>query len=74
LITTTDWLTQLDGKYGDRCYGSDCALNTNLFKDPAGYLKSLPTSDWPPTVFEGLRDTAAKLVSAQRVTEGDEIA
>jgi hypothetical protein len=69
LISTADWLTTLDGGFGDCTLGRDCGLNTNLFLDLTGYLKSLPPSDRPQTVFENLHATAAKLVRAQNVID-----
>jgi parvulin-like peptidyl-prolyl isomerase len=62
-ITVTDWLNKLD----DDDKNNDCALNTEPFLGLAGYLKSLPPSNDPQTIFKGLQETADKLVTAQNV-------
>ena len=65
VITARDWLNKLD----DKSTYSDCALNTDPFLNLAGYLKSLPPSDDPQKVFQGLRETAEKIVTAQNVID-----
>lgn len=60
-ITVSDWLDKLD----DRDEYSDCALNTGPFLGLAGYLKSLPSSSDPQTIFWGLQGAAYKIASAQ---------
>jgi tetratricopeptide (TPR) repeat protein len=64
-IRIPDWLERLDLDDDRR----ECALNTEPFLNFAGYLKSLPTSDKPQAIFENLRDTARKLVTAQNVID-----
>ena len=61
------WLRILDDNdpYG---YGS-CPLNTGLFLDTAGYLKSLPASNDPEHVFRSLHETARKFLNAQADVE-----
>jgi hypothetical protein len=66
VITASDWLKKLD----DDNKSNDCPLNTEPFLDLAGYLKTLPPSDNPQNVFESLRETAEKIVSAQNVITG----
>jgi len=57
VTTASDWLKSLD----------DGPLNAEPLLDLAGYLKSLPSSDDPQKVFDGLRATATKIVDAQIV-------
>ena len=65
VVQVSDWLKRLD----DRDKAESCALNTDPFLDLASYLKALPPSDNPQTVFESLRDTATRLVTAQNVID-----
>jgi hypothetical protein len=60
-IKVSDWLDMLDD---DNKY-DNCPLNTVLFLDQAGYLKSLPSSDDPGIVFSNLYDAAEKIVTAK---------
>ena len=62
VIPVSDWLEKLDDDNT-----SDCPLNTEPFLDLAGYLKSLPPSDNPQEVFESLRKTAEKILTAQNI-------
>ena len=55
-VTVSDWIKELEGD-----------LNTGPFLDFAGYLKSLPSSDDPRKVFDGLHKTAETIVAAQNV-------
>ena len=58
------WLTKLnDGNWAL----SDCPLNTAAFLDLAGYLKSLSVSEDPNEIFDGLHQTAKKIVVAGNV-------
>ena len=66
VITASDWLKKLDD--GDK--SNDCPLNTGPFLDLAGYLKSLPPSNDPSTVFRPLHEIARKIVTAQNVITG----
>lgn len=61
------WLRNLDDNdpYG---YAS-CPLNTGLFLDAAGYLRSLPASNDPEHVFRSLHETARKFLNAQADVE-----
>jgi tetratricopeptide (TPR) repeat protein len=59
----SDWLKKLD----DDNKNDDCALNTELFLDLPGYLKSLPPSDDSNKIFEGLLEPADKMTTAQNV-------
>jgi tetratricopeptide (TPR) repeat protein len=61
-VTASDWLGELDEDYGD------CPLNTDLFLDFAGYLKTLH-SDNPQNLFSALRTTAEKSIDAQNVID-----
>lgn len=65
LVPRKIWLKRLD----DTNQSDDRALNTNPLGDLAGYLKALPPSDNPQTVFDALRATAGKLVTAQNVID-----
>lgn len=67
VTTVSDWLNKLDD---DDLTHILCPLNTGPFLDLAGYLKSLPASDDPEKVFDGLRETAEKIVEAQNVIAG----
>ncbi|MBP6005205.1 MAG: hypothetical protein KA746_17385 [Pyrinomonadaceae bacterium] len=64
-ITVSDWLDLLD----DDDTTNYCPLNTGPFRDLTGYLKSLPTSSDPKSVFESQLHTAEKLVKAQIVVQ-----
>ena len=66
VVTASDWIAKL---YDEKT-SNDCPLNTDLFLDFAEYLKSLPTSDNPQTVFKTLHETASKMVKAQNVITG----
>jgi len=71
-IAVTDWLQKLDNsRETNNMAVSDrtdlCPLNTDLFLDLAGYLRSLPSPDDPKTVFKGLLKTAFRIVEAQYV-------
>ena len=63
VISVSDWLKKLD----DDDDKSDCPLNTEPFLDLAGHLRSLPKSDSATNVFDGLRETAVKIVGAQNI-------
>ena len=62
-IAVSDWLKRLDNDNKD----DDCPLNTRLFLDLPGHLKSLPRSDDPGAIFSGLNATAKAIVTAQNV-------
>ena len=64
-IGVSDWLSRLD----DATTTDYCPLNTGPFLDLASYLKSLPPSDDPQKVFEGLSDTVKRTVQAQIVVD-----
>ena len=63
VIAVSDWLKKLDDDNKD----NDCPLDTVLFLDLADYLKSLPPSGDSKKVFDGLREPADKIVTAQNV-------
>jgi tetratricopeptide (TPR) repeat protein len=63
VVTASNWLGKLDDDGGY----NDCPLNTGPFLDLAEYLKSLPPSDDPRSVFESLRQTATKIITAQNI-------
>jgi tetratricopeptide (TPR) repeat protein len=54
----SDWLKRLDGL-------DYKGLNTGIFLDLASHLKSLPQSEKPEKLFEGLLDAAQELVKTQ---------
>jgi len=60
-----DWLVKLDNE--DRY--DYCSLNTDIFLDLAGYLKSLQRSDDPHKLFDALYNTASKIAGAQIVID-----
>ena len=62
-MSVSDWLKRLDDDNKDE----ECPLNTRLFLDLPGYLKSLPRSDDPKVIFSGLNDAAKVIVNAQNV-------
>ena len=62
-IAVSDWLKRLDDENKD----DDCPLNTRLFLDLPGHLKSLPRSDDPNAIFSGLNAVAKAIVTAQNV-------
>jgi hypothetical protein len=49
---------------------NDCPLNTRLFLDLPGHLKSLPRSDDPRVIFDNLQEAAKVIVTAQNVVTG----
>ena len=62
-IAASDWLKRLDDDNKD----DDCPLNTRLFLDLPGHLKSLPHSDDPQAIFSGLYAAAKTIITAQDV-------
>jgi hypothetical protein len=64
--TVAEWL----GKLEDDDKSHACPLNTGPFLDLSGYLKSLPPSNDPIKVFNGLRETARDIFTAQNVVTG----
>jgi hypothetical protein len=60
---TAAWLVKLE----DDDKGHACPLNTGPFLDLTGHLKSLPRSNDPNKVFDGLLETARQIVTAQNV-------
>ena len=64
VITVSDWLKKLD----DDNTSNDCPLSAAPFLDLSGYLKSLPSDD-AEKIFNGMFDTAEKIVSAQNVIQ-----
>ena len=66
IIRASDWLKVLDSNSQNCCAG----LNSAPFLDLAAYLKSLPASDDPQKVFDGLFNTAERLVGTQTAVVG----
>ncbi len=66
VIGASDWLRNLDD--GDKSH--DCPLNTSLFLDMGGYLKSLTSSGNPKTHLSRSIEAVKKQVSARRVIVG----
>jgi hypothetical protein len=65
-VAVFDWLKMLDDENKD----NDCPLNTRLFLDLPGHLKSLPRSDDPRAIFSSLHEAAKVIVTAQNVVTG----
>ena len=63
VVTASDWLQDCLDNAIPYAY---CPLNTALFLDQAGYLKSLSPSDNPKRVFYDLHKTAETIVRAQK--------
>jgi len=61
-LTSLDWVSKISADDT-----SDTPLSTAPFLDLAGYLRGLPSSDDPVTLFDALDRTAQKLVVAQTV-------
>lgn len=66
IIKVSDWLKKLD----DDNKSNDCPLNTGPFLDLAGYLKIVPSSGDPQTIFNSLNETAETIVKAQKIITG----
>lgn len=64
IISVSDWLSVL-GYNSPQFSRYSAQLNSAAFLDLVGYLKSLPASDDPQKVFDGLFKTADAFVSAQ---------
>jgi tetratricopeptide (TPR) repeat protein len=73
-----DWLVKLDEDDRYISFKSQmdigpradyCSLNTDIFLDLAGYLKSLQRSDDPHKLFYALYNTASKIAGAQIVID-----
>jgi len=64
-MRVSDWVLRLDDNSPSRY----CALNTDPFLDFAGYLKSLPPSDDPHTVFNAQLHTAETIARAQMIID-----
>jgi hypothetical protein len=65
IIAVSDWLKKLDDDNKD----NDCPLNTRLFLDLPGYLKSLPPSDDSAKILEGLLEPADRIITAQNAIQ-----
>jgi tetratricopeptide (TPR) repeat protein len=65
VIAVSDWLKKLDDDNKD----NDCPLNTRLFLDLPGYLKSLPPSDDSAKILEGLLEPADRIITAQNAIQ-----
>ena len=67
-VAVSDWIEILDDddQYGTYPYGRVIPLNSKLFLDLSGYLKSLPPSNSPQKVFNDLIAAANKIIAAQK--------
>lgn len=66
-VAVSDWIEILDedDKRDQYPYSKVIPLNSELFLDLRGYIKSLPPSNNPQKVFNGLIAAANKIVAAQ---------
>ena len=66
-VAVSDWIEILDDddQYGTYPYGRVIPLNSKLFLDLSGYLKSLPPSNSPQKIFNDLIAAANKVIAAQ---------
>jgi hypothetical protein len=64
LFAASDRLNKLN----DSSASDDCALNTDLFLDVAGYLSSQNSTN-PQTLFGALKGTAEKIIKAETVID-----